>query len=114
MAGDKLRVMISSRSKVKVFDGTVTLHSLRERLRAHLESVRLFDKQLFEIFIHEDDTGSGANSWWKTSLEQIRAADLVIVLYNGHAGSQIRGLGIGICHAELEETLSSAPEKLAS
>ncbi len=110
---EKIRLMISSRSRSPVFDPPIPLQQLRERLRAFIEGeLTLGGEAIFEVWICEDDTGSGIDSWWEESKSQIRKADLVLILYTGEAGSKIRGRGIGICHAELFEAAKFSREKI--
>lgn len=110
---DKIRIMISSRSNSPVFDPPVPLKELRENLQTFIqEEVTLAGEQIFEVWICEEDTGSGVSSWWEESEKQIRKSDLVLVLYTGEAGSRIGKLGMGICHAELFEAAKYSREKI--
>lgn len=110
---EKIRIMISSRSTSKVFDPPVALKHLRQELRGFIEKeLTLKDEPIFEVWICEEDTGTGIDSWWEESKKQIRLADLVLVLYTGEAGSKIKGRGIGICHAELFEAAKFSREKI--
>ncbi len=113
MAFDRVRVMISSRSKRPVFDPPIQLVDLRRELKAYIETqLTLDDQPVFDVWICEDDTGSGIDSWWETSREEVRKADLLLVLYTGEAGSQMRDTGLGICHAELFEAVMYSREKI--
>lgn len=113
MAIDKVRVMISSRSNSTVFNPPVSLKKLRRTLKKFIvQKLKISEEPLFEVWICEDDTGDGIDSWWETSKKEIRQADLVLVLYTGEAGTRIVKGGIGICHAELYEALKYSREKL--
>jgi hypothetical protein len=78
----------------------------------HRQDPRDDFEPLFEVWICEDDTGDGIDSWWETSKEEVRKADLVLVLYTGEAGSKVQDIGLGICHAELFEAAKYSREKV--
>lgn len=116
-----IRVMISSRAESEVFSGgeRVKLTDLRRRLQNALHSVRWSSEpepateaissgqQVFEVWIHENEQAkSTKRSPFELSLDEIRTADVVIVLYNGEAGWKLDDRGIGICHAEFQEAVS--------
>lgn len=122
----KLRVMISSRSLSKVFDGT-PLAEVRKRLQARLHALRwqaptLGDpadspavvgrnQSMFDVWIHENAPSEAADATtFQISLREIRRADLVIALYTGEAGSAAHDSEMGICHAELHEAISRRPD----
>lgn len=123
----KIRVMISSRSLSRVFDG-VLLSEVRQRLMAFLEGIRWQgqanlqgensvgclvgrDQALFDVWIHERDVGTSADSSiLEMSLHKIDWADIILVLYTGEAGSAHRSDEIGICHAEMQEALARRRE----
>lgn len=117
----RIRIMISSRAESRVFSGEVRvrLTDLRKRLQKSLHSVRWSNaqarnidaisssQQLFEVWIHENDQGnSSERNTFEMSLDEIRKADIVVVLYNGEAGWKLDEKGIGICHAEFQEAIS--------
>ncbi|UCF90758.1 MAG: hypothetical protein JSW39_21095 [Desulfobacterales bacterium] len=113
MAIDKIRVMISSRSNTTVFNPPVSLKRLRRFLKDFIvQKLKISEEPLFEVWICEDDTGEGIDSWWETSKEEVRKADLVLVLYTGEAGSRVQDIGLGICHAELFEAANYSREKI--
>jgi len=105
--------MISSRSSATVFDPPVKLKDLRLSLKKYIiENLTLSGEPLFDVWICEEDTGRGIDSWWKTSTDEVRDADLLMVLYTGEAGSQVKDVGLGICHAELYEAVQFSREKI--
>lgn len=119
-----LRVMISSRSLSRVFDSDIQLAELRARLKEKLRSIRWFagdpaslagrDQELFDVWIHEDTPAEdGGESTFEISIQRIKWADIVIVLYTGEAGSSASDDELGICHAELFEALSRRPDIVA-
>jgi len=121
----KIRIMISSRSRTKVF-GDKPLQEVREQLRTFLHSIRWQgtlpgtqqiegtvgrDQALFDVWIHEDDVGRPADSsTLEMSLKEINRADIILVLYTGEAGSAHGDGEIGICHAELKQALERRSE----
>ena len=112
-----IRIMISSRSTSKVrFKSArqaVSLESLRKQIQRELEKVKIFGKQLFEVWIHEDAAADNAtHDAWQESLEQIAKADIVLVLFNGEAGWTIPGGTQGICHDEMAKAIELAPAKV--
>lgn len=112
---EKIRVMISSRSGSTVFEEPVALKVLRERLKEFIEGeLTLGGAPIFRVWICEEDVGSGIDSWWRESKKEIRRADLILVLYTGEAGSQVKATGLGICHAELQEAVKFVREKVVT
>jgi hypothetical protein len=116
----QIKVMISSRSKSRVFasPNQTTLEGLRRKLQGQLHALRwvlpdalggpdlISDDPIFDVWIHENDTASSADNTFERSLKEIRRADIIIVLYTGEAGSAEDNAQIGICHAELQEALA--------
>lgn len=117
-ASELIRVMISSRSNVPVFDDRRALKDVRLALRDHIQGLRWhappgpdYAEPLFEVWIHEDDKGPSAElSTFEISLKRVAWAHLVIVLYTGEAGSARRGEPVGICHAELDAAIGHRPD----
>src|SRR5438270_8003873 len=110
-ASPYIRVMISSRcTDVVAFGGkSVPMSELRIALKNAIQSEKLFGTQLFDVWINEDSPpDEGTADAWDACMEQVRSADLVIVLYNGNAGWTRQRNGIGICHAELQTGLAGA------
>jgi hypothetical protein len=111
----KLQVMISSRCK-DLFPNTAegcSLSDIRKDLKKEIESIELFGKTVFEVWI-SDETPSkpGDQDSWDTCLQAVKNCDIFIALYNGNAGWAQNGGDIGICHAELSTALSLAPGKV--
>ncbi len=111
--------MVSSRSLSRVFEDTVPLADLRRRLQTLLHGLRWAGgdgadlphrsdgQPVFDVWIHEKETGRASQRrTFELSLDEIRRADIVIVLYNGEAGSAKQDDAIGICHAELQEAVA--------
>ncbi|MFQ5754020.1 MAG: DUF4062 domain-containing protein [bacterium] len=111
----KIKVMISSRCKdtIGLNDETVTFTDLRKQLKEEIEESNLFDEPLFEVWINEDAPAEeGSTDLWEVCLKQVDDADIVLILYNGNAGWAKEGGDIGICHAEMQRALSTAPAKV--
>jgi hypothetical protein len=107
--------MISSRCNDYFPDNTTsqTLSDIRKEIKREIENTRLFDKQIFEVWINEETPPQGG-TWdsWDTCMEAVKDSDILISLFNGHAGWASTGSDIGICHAELMMGYSSAPAKV--
>lgn len=113
--------MISSRCRDRIqYQGKAqSLEVLRRHLKARLEAIKIGGKQLFKVWIHEDESNASAllNNW-EECLEKSRDADVFIVLYNGRSGwfgvdSPVKD-GVGICQAELSAAFNNAPGKVRS
>jgi len=116
---EKIRVMVSSRSLVKVFKNQEPLNAVRSRLQAFLQAIRWSAadqaigraEPMFNVWIHEGETGLAAGkSTFQISLNEVDRADIVLVLYTGEPGSVSAGSSLGICHAELHAAISRRPE----
>jgi hypothetical protein len=116
MAKDKtIRVMISSRCNDPIqFRGAqATLSEVRKFIKGELEKETLFGSQLIEVWINEDaPPQEGSTDAWDACLKHVDEADILVVLYNGHAGWSASDAHVGICHAELERAMSVAPGKV--
>jgi hypothetical protein len=113
----KLRVMISSRCEtiIDFQKKPQKLSEVRRALKKELEDFRLPKQKqsLFECWINEDGTsGPGGSTWWDHCRKQARDAEIVIVLYTGASGGGLTGSDMGICHAELEEALNVAADRV--
>ncbi|MDJ0680255.1 MAG: DUF4062 domain-containing protein [Xenococcaceae cyanobacterium MO_167.B52] len=111
----KISVMISSRcnDEIEFEDETQKLSNVRKKLKEKLESIKLFDKELFEVWINEDaPPEEGSQDSWDHCMNQISKANIVIILYNGNSGWSKEYGDIGICHAELQTALNHAPAKV--
>lgn len=115
MAKKTLKIFISSKNKDKIlYQGEETeLSEIRRIIKHRLESARLFDKKIFEVWINEDESSAeGTIDAWEKCLDEVRIADIVLCIYNGDAGWTKRGGDIGICHAELKTARDSEPNKV--
>lgn len=118
---EPLSLMISSRCRdlISYQDKQQSLEVLRRAMKAKLEGIRLGGRQVFKVWVHEDESNASAlTNNWEECLEKSRDADVFIVLYNGRAGwlgsdSPVKD-GVGICHAELSEAFNKAPGKVRS
>lgn len=115
MVGNRIiGVMISSRCMDVVPTGegaSRRLTDVREAIKQRLESERLCGEQVFRVDITPEHPQAGADkSFWEASIETVRRADIVVVLYNGDAGFQ-HPQGGGICEAEFNEALSSGASR---
>jgi hypothetical protein len=113
--------MISSRCSDTIqYNGKdQSLEVLRRDLKSKLEAIRLGGKQVFKVWIHEDEsTASALLNNWEECMEKSREADVFIVLYNGRSGwlgaSNPVKDGVGICEAELSAAFNNSPAKVRS
>ena len=118
---EPLTLMISSRSNGLVpFRGKMLqLCELRRAIKSKVEAIGLAGKQVFEVWIHEDEAVlPGDENPWDACISRAKRADIMLVLYNGDAGwAGVTGqLGdkIGICHAEFEAAYNKTPGKVRS
>lgn len=110
---EQIRLMISSRCKTRIsFENKqVWLSDLREKLTSEIRSVKLWDdqQQLFDCWINEDSTSSATDeTWWERSIDESRDADILLVIYNGESGGAIKGGPMGICQAELDNSMTNS------
>ncbi len=118
---EPLSLMISSRCRdtVRYQRKDQSMEVLRRALKDKLEKITLGGRQVFDVWIHEDESNASAvlNNW-EACLEKARRADVFLMLYNGRAGWLGAGNpvqdGVGICHAELSEAYNKAPVKVRS
>jgi hypothetical protein len=118
---EPLSLVISSRCKDTILyeNQEQSLEVLRRAMKAKLEGITLGGKQVFKVWIHEDESNASAlMDNWEECLQKSRDADVFIVLYNGRAGwigtdSPVKD-GVGICHAELSAAFNKAPGKVRS
>lgn len=104
--------MLSSRNSSE-FDGK-QLSDVRKELKAIVEKHKIYDKELFKVWINEDNPPlDTAKTTWDQCLKEARRNDIVIVLYNGEAGWTVDGDDtIGICHAEMMVAMNASMEKV--
>jgi len=112
----RIRVMISSRNNQEFpykKKSDALLSDIRTVLAEQLEAEKLFGEPLFEVWINEvAPAAEGDENIWEKCRNEVRRADVVVVLYNGDAGWAKEGGEIGICHAEFEEGMGTAPAKV--
>jgi hypothetical protein len=103
MGDDVISIMISSRNtaSIKLGRRRSTLSALRRKLKAKIEGFQPFGQPLFSVWINEDEAEDASADTWQHSLDRVRSADLVLVLYNGDPGWAWNST-IGICHAEVQ------------
>jgi len=114
-----LSLMISSRCRDKVLFGgrLVEMTVVRKEIKRTLEAIRPSGVQLFDVWIHEDESQTSAReSTWDTCMRRARQSDVVLVLYNGNSGwsgshGEVRD-HVGICHAEFAEAYDKAADKV--
>jgi len=113
-----LAVMISSRCMDRFLIGgrKQPLSVLRKSIKRAIEDIRFDNKQIFEVWIHEDEPGGHS---WDKCIRKAAQSDISLVLYNGNAGwdgdngtTDRLGDHVGICHAELDEAFHKAPDKV--
>jgi hypothetical protein len=110
----KIRVMISSRcsDSIELAGKKATMSDMRLEMKAVITELAPFGSPLFDCWINEDSPAIAASSTaWEACLEQVRKADIVIILYNGNPGWSAENGDIGICHAELHAAMSSGAAK---
>jgi len=118
MARRKIKLMISSRCNDLFPNGDdatgVRLSEVRKQLKRELEAAMFLGKPLLEVWINEDEPPeNGSTNSWDICIEAARSADLVLILYNGHAGWAESDEALGICHAEFTTAFSESPGKVS-
>jgi hypothetical protein len=111
----KIHIMLSSRNKdlIPAGKGAVSLEQIRTALQSELSQEIFCGQSMLEVWINETaGAAAGAEDAWQKCMSEIDGADLVIVIYNGHAGWTKLPGGIGICHAEFHQVWSLYPSKL--
>lgn len=115
MAQRKLRLMLSSRCKIKfpIGDAEGTkLSDIRKQLKKEIETEKFFGKSLISVWINESETDDGSTTSWEACIKQASDCDIFITLLDGDAGWQKDNSGIGICHAEFETAHANSPGKV--
>ncbi len=111
----RLRVMISSRcdDKFPADPSGRPLSEIRKELKTEIETLDVFGKKIFEVWINEKTPPQGG-TWdsWDVCLRAVKDCDILVALSNGNAGWAKDGGEIGICHAELLTGLSQASGKV--
>lgn len=111
----KFRIMLSSRcdTKIKDINGEISLSDIRSEAKKLLETAKLFDKDVFDVWINEESHDVNAlESSWDACMSKVKKCDLLICIYTGEAGWKNNEGDIGICHAELESGFNSEPSKV--
>ncbi len=105
--------MISSRCNDEFpVNSGVSLTETRRQLKEKVESVRLFDQQLFDVWINEDAPAPATQDSWDECMKWVDACDILLVLFNGNAGWTAGDGDLGICHGEWQRGRYSAPGKV--
>jgi hypothetical protein len=116
MAQQKIKLMISSRCNTTfplgAKDGK-TLTEIRKRIKKEIEAESFLGKKLVAVWINEEEFEAGDQTAWDACVKQAQDCDIFISLWDGDAGWQADGSGIGICHAEFETAYSLSPGKVA-
>ena len=116
MAQQKLKLMISSRSdRSEIPDGAgamMKLRDAREQLKAAIEAAGFLGDGLVQVWINETEAGDFDDNAWDECVAQAVECDLFISLYDGSAGWPGKGRSIGICEAEYNAALTTAPSKV--
>jgi hypothetical protein len=113
-----LTLMLSSRCRdTFLWEGKQRpLSDLRRAIKEAVEKIEFEGKKLFEVWIHEDETGGHS---WDRCMSSARSCDIFLALYNGNAGwdgshgtTERLGDHVGICHAEMDEAFHKSPDKV--
>jgi len=111
----RIRVMISSRCRdlIELHGKQVELTALRREIKNLITNNVPFGSSFFECWINEDSPATeGTVDSWEACLQQVRRADILLVLYNGNPGWAKEAGGVGICHAEFETGLATGAAKV--
>jgi hypothetical protein len=112
----RIQVMISSRCDDPVPDGETEklLSDVRLELQRDVESLLVLDgRPSFEVWISETaEPAGGDHDAWEECMRRARNCDVFVCLFNGHSGWAEAGSSVGICHAELQTAVDSAPERV--
>jgi hypothetical protein len=117
---DSIRVMISSRVNSPLAkSGKTTVGDAAKEIASSLGDLRLFPKAdfdtvpLFQFNLSLADTSMPADKTVDQHCrEMVMENDVILVLYNGQAGSQLQGNSDGICFLEMRTAMDYAPDKL--
>lgn len=108
-----INVMISSRCLDKFPpDSDIELSEVRKRLKDHIESTKLFGRQLYTVWINEDAPPAPGEEGWEKCMHVVDRCDILLALYNGNAGWTAANGDIGICHGEFQRGFDKAPGKV--
>jgi hypothetical protein len=117
MTANRIQIMISSRCDDLIRKaggrGSVKLTELRKRAKEAIEGTKLFDRDTFECWIHEDQPAlPGDGDAWDNCLAEAKRCHILLMLYNGSAGFGRESENVGICQAEVMTALNTGPGKL--
>lgn len=115
MKSSEITIMISSQCKNHFMNDSneKTLSSIRKELKKEIEPTKIFGKKLFKVWINEEEPAQEATfDSHEICLNIVKDCDILISLFNGHAGWAITQGDIGICHAELMTAIDNAPGKV--
>lgn len=120
---DSIRVMVSSRVDVPLGPGApgATVGDAAKAIASKLEDKRLFpdadfdEKPLFRFDLSLEDKARPADKTIEEHCrEMVSTADIVLVLYNGQAGSSLQNGADGICFLEMRMAMDQAPQKVVA
>ena len=116
MAEKPLKLMVSSRSDRFSIDddagGRMTLRQARLALKQEVAAAAFLGSSLVEVWINEDETGNRDQTAWDECLAHAEECDLFVSLYDGSAGWSVDRGSLGICQAEFDAALRTAPGKV--
>ena len=108
-----IRIMISSRCNDKFpAKASTTLTEARRKIKDCLESQTLFGRNIFEVWINEDEPAVPSQDGWDKCMAEVDRCDILVVLFNGNAGWAVGPGDTGICHGEFHRGHSRAPGKV--
>ena len=97
----KIRIMISSRCTTWIKDGAgqSSLSDIRSELKNLIETEKIFEKDLYQVWISEEPRDTSAlESSWEECMSQVDKADIILCIYTGEGGWAKQKGDIGICH----------------
>jgi hypothetical protein len=111
----KIKIMISSRCKDRFPLSQKTakeLSIIRSQIKKKIESIKIFNKTIYEAWINEDETEDSSQTAWTHCINQAKSCDIFISIFNGNAGWTDYHGTTGICHAEFMMAYNTAPGKV--
>jgi hypothetical protein len=116
MSADEINVMLSGRLEDRVDPDTPSspkLKALHKEIKTSLEEECLLGGKLFRVFTsHLSSAKSVAGDVWERSREEVRKADIVLLLYNGRSGWLGKKSSVGVCHLEAMTAVERARERV--
>lgn len=99
--------MITSRCQdYDIEGGRFPLEKVRAKVATALEKLEPFGVQLYKVWYNERHSGGAQTDGYSQCLEQAKGEDIVLCLWNGHAGTD------RICESEFQAAVESAPRKV--